>query len=319
MATTTDCRSRSAHHMPDRVNRDRLDRLRADLADLRARTTAQFGPAEDATAADGADPARRARAERVADVRAAAAATSAGSGAVATSDAQDDGASDDRLPTSSTTVEHRTRRQPAPLPRLRRSPKPPRPPRRLRRPRVRRPPSRFAVPTPIAVSRRPSWVAPPRVGTWDAPSALVAIAVLLPASLQLGYRLVQAMFQTSAILGADPTRSDHLHAAAGVAGGGITLAAAVAAVAIAKNRPGYLAGAVGVVLAFCVLPHLAYTANAGIVAASIPQWSQMIAPPQWPRSGALTATFWLAVVALVAAAIDLVWRSAHALWRTHLA
>lgn len=181
---------------------------------------------------------------------------------------------------------------------------------------MRRPAPHKVVPVPIEVRRRPSYVAAPRWPQWGFVSGTVVLAVLLPAIWQLSYRLLQAMLDTSVLLGADPSRSDFLHAAAGVAGGGLTLSLAVAAIAVVKGKAGYLAAAGGVLTFFCIFPYLAYTANAGIVSAPLPPVEAMIRPPRWAFHGQLNATFWLTAVALIIAVLDLAYRSVAAVART---
>lgn len=150
---------------------------------------------------------------------------------------------------------------------------------------------------------------------WDITSGIAVAVVMLPALWQLAHRLFQAMLDTTVLLGADPTRTDFLHAAAGVSGGGLTLALAIVAVAVVKGRAGYLAAAAGVVTFFCVFPYVVYTANAGIVSAPVPPLEQMIRPPAWPRQTELGLVFWLAAAAAVAAVADLLVRSAEAMTR----
>ncbi|MGI9018329.1 MAG: hypothetical protein ACR2HR_14715 [Euzebya sp.] len=133
---------------------------------------------------------------------------------------------------------------------------------------------------------------------------------------QLAYRLFQALLDTSMLLGADPSRADYLTAAAGVTGGGLTLALAVTALAVVKGRPGYFAAAAGVLIFFGVLPILAYSATAGIVSAPSPTMAQLLRPPGWEYHSQLTVAFWIAGVALAAAAGDLAVRSVVAVWRT---
>ncbi len=141
----------------------------------------------------------------------------------------------------------------------------------------------------------------------------VAVAlVALPSVAQLAYRLAKAMEQTSFLLGADPTRTDHLRAAAGVAGGGITIALAIAALAVVRGRPGYLTAAASALVLFGVFPFVAASANAGIVAAPVPPFEELLRPVGWGYHGALTATFWVCAAALVAAVADLVYRSVAA-------
>lgn len=156
-------------------------------------------------------------------------------------------------------------------------------------------------------------MAPPRWPTITFVSGLVITLVMVPVVAQLAFRLLTAMEETSFLLGADPTRADQLRAAAGVAGGGITTALAVAALGIVRGRVGYVVGAVAVVLLFVVFPYLGYTANAGIVAAPVPTLEEMLAPQGWDRAGQLRVTFWLAAGAFLAAVLDLLYRSATAL------
>lgn len=161
-------------------------------------------------------------------------------------------------------------------------------------------------------------MAAPRWPIWGWGSGAAVTLLLLPAVAQMAYRLLQATVDTSIFIGADPTRSDHLHAAAGVAGGGLTLALAVAAVALVRGKAGYLAAAVGVITVFCVFPFIAHTANAGVVSAPLPPLADLISPPRWDQQGTLTLAFWLALGALVAAACDLVLRSVTAVGRVVL-
>lgn len=159
-------------------------------------------------------------------------------------------------------------------------------------------------------------MAAPRWPVWTLVSGLAVAAVMLPAAGQLAYRLLMAMRDTSVLLGGDPTRADHLHAAAGVAGGGVTLALAVAALAVVKGRAGYLAAAGAVLTVFCVFPWIAHTAIAGVISAPLPAFAQMITPPRWDAHGELQLILWLCGAAFVAAVGDLVVRSATAIGRT---
>ncbi|CAN5292438.1 hypothetical protein BH23ACT9_BH23ACT9_06700 [soil metagenome] len=326
--------------MPNDVSKDRLDRLREDLASLRARATAEFDlpppsetrhePVED-RAEDGSADATAVAETVGTDVQVIEYPVMVG-GTVReptpaeAADEADAEAADEADPAA-------TAIKPEPVPAAGERPRtpdrdkrstsrrttsrPPRPPRRGPfRPRVRRPPRRVAVAHPIPVARRPSYLAGPRWPQWTLVSGLLVALVILPATLQLAYRLVQAMLDTTVLLGATPTRVDFLHAAGGVAGGGLTLAAALAAVGIAKGKGGYLAGAGGVIGGFCVLPVLIYTANAGIVSAPLPQIAEMIRPPAWENTAVLGAVYWLSVIALVTAAADLLYRSTRAIWRT---
>lgn len=352
--------------MTQDVSRERLDRLREDLAALRARTTAEFGLPPDLPPDEGPTLRRTGWRLRVGDagatppaVGAAAPATGADGTAVTAAGGPQQSPDAPTTATAAPTASARVTptaptapdavraadhdrsaavaqrpapagtRTPRPLPatagtrppRIRPpiarppSARPPKPARRLRRPRVKKPARRLAVPQPILVRRRPPWLAGPRWPVWRWGSGVACVAVLLPAVAQMAYRLLQAMADTSILLGADPTRSDHLHAAAGVAGGGITLALAVAAFAVVKGRPGYLVAAGGVVIAFCVFPFLAHTAIAGVVSAPLPPLAQMITPPRWDHPRLLTAAYWLAAAALVMAIGDLVVRSALAAGR----
>ncbi|HUG85668.1 MAG TPA: hypothetical protein VMM13_13975 [Euzebya sp.] len=181
---------------------------------------------------------------------------------------------------------------------------------------MRRPSARKAVPVPIPVPRRPPYLAGPRWPVWGLTSGSAVAVVMLPALWQLAFRLLQAMRDTSVLLDPAPTRTDFLHAAAGVAGGGLTLALAIVAYAVVKGRPGFLGAALGVVTFFCVFPYLAYTANAGIVSAPVPPLSDMLQPPAWPRQTELGLVFWLAAGAALAAVADLLVRSADAIART---
>lgn len=189
----------------------------------------------------------------------------------------------------------------------------PRPPRRnpFRR-RAHRPPDRLAVPAPIPVERRSVWAAAPRWPVIDWVSGPVIALVMVPVAAQLVFRLWTAMTTTSVLTGADPSRADFLLAAAGVAGGGLTAALAVAALAVVRGRLGYLAGAGATLLMFTVFPYLAYTANAGIVSAPLPSLAEMVAPAGWPRAEQLGAVFFMAAAALAAAVIDLLYRGATA-------
>lgn len=284
--------------MPNDLNAARLERLRGDLAALRARTAAEFGvslAASTPAAANGRRPDTDAQPEH---------------------DGDPDGAlSSNRAPSSNSAVPaaQRTRTtvlSPPARPAVKRPRRAPRPPRRpVFRQRARPPSTRAAVPRPITVRRRPAYLVGPRWPRWGPASGIVALVVLVPAVAQLAFRLLQAMTDTTTLLGADPTRSDYLDTAAGVAGGGLTLAIAVAALAVVRGRVGYLAGAVGIVAFFCLLPFVAYTATAGIVSAPVPPLQEMIQPPGWEYQEQLLAAFWLSVVALVAAVLDLVYRS----------
>lgn len=261
-------------------DRDALHQLRADLAALRARTTAEFGPF---------DP-------------------PAGEG---NGTAVHDPAPDEPVAARQSATPSRSRTAPPDV-RGGRA-RPARPPRRILPPRATRPPRRLAVPAPIPVARRPDWLAGPRWPSWDLPSGATAAVIGLLAVVQMAHRLVQAMLDTSVLLGADPTRTDHLHAAAGVAGGGVTLALALAALAVVKARTGYLVAAGAVLLAFGAFPAIAHTANAGIVAAPLPDLGTMIRPPRWGRQGLMVLAFCASLGALVAALADLAVRSLGAL------
>ncbi len=129
----------------------------------------------------------------------------------------------------------------------------------------------------------------------------------------MGLRLLQAMSETSLLLGADPTRTDYLRAAAGVAGGGITLALALGAVGVVRGRWSYLSAALGVLGLFTALPFLVYTSNAGIVAAPLPDLGAMVQPSGWPRPDLLALAFWTSAAAFLGASVDLLYRSLRAL------
>jgi hypothetical protein len=285
------------------VSADRLERLRGDLAALRARTAAELGVAAPAVEPTPS-PTRRA-------TSAPATSTPDSSTPDSSTPATGRRAAD---PDDGTTAGRRPR-----SPRPSRAPRPPRPPRRGPLPTLarwrRRPPARLAVPAPVPVRRRPGYLAAPRWPIWTASRAAAAIAVGLPVALQLAHRLSRAMVETSVLLGATPTRTDFLRAAGGVAGGGLTAALAVAALAVVRGRPGYLAGAAGLLGLFVALPWMAYTRTAGIVTASTPTLQEVLAPQGWAGGGALTAVFWLAALALLAALVDLGLRSARALGR----
>lgn len=305
------------------LNADRLERLRGDLAALRARTAEELTPGlvgtgpvtpdgsarpvpDDAVSSptvwlpqptadrgptnDNAQPTISAPAQRT-----------VGSAPLAPSP---------RTPVSAP-VTHRPSRAPT---RRTRAPRPPTRPFLARRPK--QPSRRRAVPTPITIKRRPGFIAGPRWPVWGFTSGVIALLVLLPAVAQLAYRLLQAMADTTSVLGADPSRTDYLQAAAGVAGGGLTLALAVAALAVVKGRTGYLAGAVGILAFFALWPYVTYTATVGIVSAPLPPVQQMIQPPGWDYQTQLLAAFWLSSAAFVAAILDLLYRSILAVQQT---
>ncbi|MEO2108017.1 MAG: hypothetical protein ABGZ36_20560 [Actinomycetota bacterium] len=169
------------------------------------------------------------------------------------------------------------------------------------------------MPAPIPVRRRPVWLAGPRWPVADALSTTVIVLVMVPVVAQMANRLWVATNETSVLLGADPSRADALRAAAGVAGGGITVALAVVALAVVRGRPGYIAGGVAVLLLFVAFPYVAYTANAGIVSAPIPTLGEMVVPRGWERANQLGAVFLLAAGVLTAALVDLAYRSVLAL------
>lgn len=285
------------------VTDDRLDRLRGDLAALRAKTARDFPVAQP----DAEPP----------DVRGGDHAAGNGrmpSRARTPSLAEPDGGPG---PQPGPAAAPRTRSHPPAARPGRRRVRAPRPPRRnplrVLALRAHRPPERLRVPTPVPVRRRPAHIAPPRWPLWTPPRVAIAVAIGVPAVLQLAYRLARATAETSVLMGADPSRADYLRAATGVAGGGATLALTVAALAVVRGRPGYLAAAVGVVGAFVALPWMAYTATAGIVQATVPGLADAIAPTDWAAGGWLALAFWLSAAALVAAVGDLLWRSVAAL------
>ena len=274
--------------MSQDVNRDRLERIRSDLAALRA--TADIEDATPPAPAPVNGATRDGEPMEPATVEAPA------------TDANPEAA---HRPATTTTT--------APTGLLGR-PRIPRPPRRnpFRR-RARRPSKRLAVPAPIPVRRRPVWLAGPRWPVADALSTTVIVLVMVPVVAQMANRLWVATNETSVLLGADPSRADALRAAAGVAGGGITVALAVFALAVVRGRPGYIAGGVAVLLLFVAFPYVAYTANAGIVSAPIPTLGEMVVPRGWERANQLGAVFLLAAGVLTAAMVDLAYRSVLAL------
>lgn len=327
------------------VNAERLERLRGELAELRARTRREHGgPQDDTTPALGldvvtdgdpvagegpqdaadevSDPAAEPVVDRDEHERTDTPAdrpdpdpepyfVAARSGEPESA-ADGEAASGGRRRASAHRAPPPPREAPTgPLGRR----KVPRPPRRnpLRRRRARRPPDRLAVPAPVPVPRRSPYLAAPRWPAVDLVAGLLIAVVMVPVGLQLAFRLWTAMNETSFLLGADPTRAESLQAAAGVAGGGITTAVAVAALAVVRGRPGYLAAAAAVVALFVVFPFMGYSAQAEITSAPVPDLAEMIAPAGWPRAGQLQATFWLVVVALLAAVGDLAQRSVAAL------
>ena len=305
--------------MSQDVNRDRLERIRSDLAALRAAADIEdVAPPEPAAvnatsngngrAGHGveAPEATPARSQEPAAARSPAAAA-ASSGRTSSTGPSADGTTSEaahRPATTSTTAPTGLLGRP-------RIPKPPR--RNPFRRRARRPSKRLAVPAPIPVTRRPVWLAAPRWPVPDAVSTTVIVLVMVPVIAQMASRLWVATNETSVLLGADPSRADALRAAAGVAGGGITVALAVFALAIVRGRPGYIAGGVAVLLLFVAFPYVAYTANAGIVSAPIPTLGEMVVPRGWPRANQLGAVFLLTAGALVAALVDLAYRSVLAL------
>ncbi len=274
--------------MSQDVNRDRLERIRSDLAALRAAADIEDAAPPAPAPVNGAT--RDGEPMEPATVEAPA------------TDAPPEAA---HRPATTTTT--------APTGLLGR-PRIPRPPRRnpFRR-RARRPSKRLAVPAPIPVRRRPVWLAGPRWPVADALSSTVIVLVMVPVVAQMANRLWVATNETSVLLGADPSRADALRAAAGVAGGGITVALAVFALAVVRGRPGYIAGGVAVLLLFVAFPYVAYTANAGIVSAPIPTLGEMVVPRGWERANQLGAVFLLAAGVLTAALVDLAYRSVLAL------
>lgn len=309
--------------MPRDLNDDRLERLRGDLAALRARTAAELTAGLTSTGLvrphDEQSPATP-------EGESPAATPPVGTPSPNGVPGRDHGRPTAELPAApprpaarpvAPGQESRTPRAGRTRPVVARRSRPPRPPARpLLRRGGRQPSRRRAVPTPITVRRRPSYIAGPRWPVWGWTSGIVALLVLLPAVAQLAYRLLQAMADTTAILGGDPSRTDYLQAAAGVAGGGLTLALAIAALAVVKGRMGYLAGAVGILAFFALLPYVAYTATAGIVSAPLPPLQQMIQPLGWQYHAQLLAVFWLCAGALIASILDLLYRSVVALQRT---
>ncbi|MEE8602488.1 hypothetical protein [Euzebya tangerina] len=316
--------------MPKNVKDDRLQQLRGDLAALRARAAAEFGepdgpPEEPAGPPERATSTPVAADAAVAPIRPADAPTEAPSDddistgevtAYVEDAAPSDEATDAAEPQSAHAVQGPVLRSPSRGPAARRRKRPPKPRRRSPlRPRTRKPPPRLAVPQPIAVRRRPAYLVGPRWPVWKLASGTIVVVVLGLATAQLALRLWFTINDTAILLGADPTRTDYLHAAAGIAGGGLTMALAVAALAVVRLRWGYLAAAGGVLLFFAIIPYYAYTATAGIVSAPLPVFEQMIRPSQWEYHPLFTASYRIALVALIAAVVDLVVRAVMALVR----
>lgn len=203
----------------------------------------------------------------------------------------------------------RSRRNP-----LRRRPRRPRPPRRNPfRSRALPPPRRLAVPTPIPVRRRSTFLAAPRWPQWTLLGGVLTAVVLLPACAGMAYRLYQAMAETSFLFGATPSPSDYLRASAGVAGGAMTLAPALVALGLARGRIAYLWGTVVVLAIFGVFPSFVYSANAGVSAVQWPSFDEMLMPDGWGQERFLRLAFALGVSGLAVAIVDLVYRSARAL------
>lgn len=308
--------------MPNDLNDDRLDRLRGDLAALRARTARDFGvsdrqPVIKAATRPVTKPVKRSqtKVERSQTNLVNKSMTQQAVDSSTPPDTADDSDTFDDEGWGSVMSAGRAR--PPPAAGRRQRSRPSKPPRRspFRR-RASRPSARLAVPTPIVVRRRPSWMAAPRWPVWHVGGAVVAILVMIPAVGQLAYRLLNATQDTSILLGADPSRNDYLSAASGVAGGAITLALAVAALAVVRGRLGYVAASIGVFGFFGIFPFLVYTATAGILSASLPPLLEMIRPPGWQYQQQLSLIFWLCLLALGVALLDLLIRSARAVGRT---